>query len=92
MEFRETVQKIDSFYKEYDKIVLEVDGLFDIIDENAGQISNELEEIQKRLRYFWNSWNNRDNNLNETAEDENFLMFSKRLEHQGIKESELMSL
>lgn len=92
MEFRETVQKIDSFYKEYDKIVLEVDGLFDIIDENAGQISNELEEIQKRLRYFWNSWNNRDNNLNETAEDENFLMFSIRLEHQGIKESELMSL
>lgn len=92
MEFRETVQKIDSFYKEYDKIVLEVDGLFDIIDENAGQISNELEEIQKRLRYFWNSWNNRGNNLNETAEDEYFLMFSKRLEHQGIKESELMSL
>lgn len=92
MEFRETVQKIDSFYKEYDKIVLEVNGLFDIIDENAGQISNELEEIQKKLRDFWTSWNHRDNNINETADDEYFSTFSKRLECQSIKESELMSL
>lgn len=92
MGFCDTVNEISLFYEKYDKVVSNVDALFDIIDENAGEIINgEIKKIQNILQDFWNDCAH-SNILNETAEDENFSVFLKQLEDKNAGNDKLMQL
>ena len=52
-EFITTIERLKSFYTDYDNTTRNIINLFDRIDCNGGTVDNELEEIFIALNRLW---------------------------------------
>lgn len=88
-DFNQIVEKVKSFYKEYDATFLKVDCLFEKIDENTGKINGELKEIQTILRDFYENYSELNLEENELQYDN---VFKELLDNLGgdINENEYL--